>query len=259
MTERERIEQAPLGEWLAESLRATAFPSGEAELKPDGWWRSVLGEEPESQMSRRTGERLEEGTFRGASLVLSVSLARIDWILRPKLSKDEPSKGFPAIGGFAETCAHFRELMHRWFPLTPPLERLAFGAVVALPVANKAEGYARLAGYLPAVQLDAAEDSSDFLYRINRPRPSRSNIPNLRINRLSTWSVSEIQVQQVALSSPLQRPKFIQGEPAFACRVELDVNTAPKSEGQVSNQVWAELFDELLDLAGEILQGGDRP
>jgi len=259
MTERERIERAPLGEWVAESLRATAFPSGEAELKPDGWWRSVLGEEPESQMSKRTGERREEGTFRGAILILNVSVGRIDWILRPKLSKDEPSGGFPAIGGFAETCAHFRELMHRWFPLSPPLERLAFGAVVVLPVANKAEGYTRLARYLPAVQLDAAEDSSDFLYRINRPRPSRSKIPNLRINRLSAWSVVEIHTQQVELSSPLQRPKFIQGEPAFTCRVELDVNTAPKFDGQFSNKVCTELFDELLDLAGEILQAGDRP
>lgn len=258
MTERGRIERAPLDEWVAESLRATAFPSGETEVKPDGWWRNVLGEEPESQMSRRTGERREEGTFRGASLILNVSLARIDWVLRPKSSKEEPAEGFPAIGGFAETCAHFHELMHRWFPLSPPLERLAFGAVVSLPVANMAEGYRRLAPYLPALQL-GDEGLSDFLYRINRPRLSRSSVSNLSINRLSAWSVLEIHAQQVELSSPPQRPKVIQGEPAFACRVELDVNTSPKFTEQFSGQQCAEVFDELVELAREILQEGDRP
>lgn len=259
MTEYERIERAPLSQWIAESLRATAFPSAEAEVKSDSWWRAVLGEEPENQVVRpRTGERREEGTFQGASLILKVEPTRIDWILRPKLSTEKPPEGFSAIGSFQDSYLPFRELMRRWFPLNPPLERLAFGAAALLPVANKTEGYKRLAAYLPALHLES-KGWSDLLYRINRPRPSKSNIPSLRINRLCTWSVAQTQVQLLSLSPPPQRPQVIDLEPAFACRVELDINTSPEFEGQFSGQQCAEIFDELLDLAQEILQEGDRP
>jgi hypothetical protein len=148
--------------------------------------------------------------------------------------------------------------MARWFELSPSLDRLAFGAAALIPVQSRLEGYLLLAAYLPAVKLDA-EGSSDFMYRINRPRMSKLNIENLRINRLSTWAVIKMQYQQFRLASHAQQVKTIQGETLFADRVELDINTSPEFGGQLPKQRYPEIFNELQDLGSEILQEGDRP
>ena len=259
MTERTQIERAPVSEWIAQSLRATPFPRADAEVTPDGWWQHVLGEAPESQTIRpREGERREEGTFLGARLTLNVQPDRIDWKLSPTISGVEDLEGFPAVGSFQNICPEFRNLMHRWFTVSPPLERLALGAAVFLPVRDRIEGYKQLAEYLPAVKLDV-EGSSDFLYRINRPRMSRSSVANLRINRLSTWAISRAQSQILRISRSAQRSGVISGEPVFMCKVELDINTSPEFEGILDGQQSAEVFDEMLDLAHEILGEGDRP
>jgi hypothetical protein len=107
------------------------------------------------------------------------------------------------------------------------------------------------------MKLDA-EGSSDFLYRINRRRLSQSGIENLQINRLSTWSVARAEYQAFALESG-GIPRVIRGEPIFACRVELDVNTAAEFEGKLLPDQSLKIFTELIELAHEILLEGDRP
>src|SRR5436190_1193852 len=69
-----------------------------------------------------------------------------------------------------------------------PITRLAFGAVLAQPTEDRHSGYVQIAKYLPSIRLDV-DGSSDFLFQINRPRPSRVGIENLLINRLARWSV----------------------------------------------------------------------
>ncbi len=252
-------ERAPLSEWASESLRATAFPAADAAVNPENWWRSTVGEEPETQVNRpRSGELLQEGLFHGAKIRFKLRLGRIDWILSPVQSESELPQGFLVVGPFEEACARFRDLISRWFSLSPPLERLAFGAIAILPVPDQAHGYMRLSGYLPSVQLEP-EGSSDFSYQINRPRLSRCGISGLSINRLSKWTVARTELQSLTLG-PREGLRVIgRAERAFACRVELDMNTSPEFEGVLSPDHSVRVFDELIQLGREILQDGDRP
>lgn len=260
MTGYQEPKRIPLSEWLAEVVRATAFPSAGAEFSAENWWSHLVGEAPESKtVQPRIGELKEEGAFEGARLTLKVQPGRIDWTLTPYSSEGKPSEGgLPATLSFEKNFVHLRELMARWFELSPSLDRLAFGAAALFPVQSRLEGYLLLAAYLPAVKLDA-EGSSDFIYRINRPRMSKLNIENLRINRLSTWVVMTMQYQQFSLAPHAQPVKTIQGETLFADRVELDINTSPEFGGQLPKQRYPEIFNELQDSANEILEEGDRP
>ena len=258
MTDRAPVERVPLSEWNAESLRATVFPSADAEVSPSSWWRNVLGDEPETQVIQsRTGQRQEQGTFHGARLRLQIQPARIDWTLSPILSDAEPPQGFPAVGNFEKLCQQFRELMLRWLPFSPLADRIAFGATTLLPIASRADGYRRLSAYLPAVKLDA-DNSSDFQYRINRPRPSKAQIERLRINRLSTWTVIMLDLRTVILGAR-EEPRVLTVEPIFACRVELDINTSAQFEGKLNPSQSEKLLDEMMDLAKKILESGDHP
>lgn len=258
MNNKEEIHRANLTQWQVESLRMTAFPSHGSLVNPEGWWRSVCAQEPETQVIRaQIGERQEQGTYQGAILTLRAQQIRVDWTFTPVAPEPESRIGFLTIGQFEETCTRFSELMQRWIPLSPPLSRIAFGVIALLPVSGHAEGYERLASYLPAVKLDA-EGSSEFLYRINRRRLSKSGIKDLQINRLSTWSLLRAEYRAVSLDSGAAL-QVVQGEPIFACRVELDVNTIAGFNGILIPDQSLIVFRELVDLARESVRDGDRP
>ena len=258
MQNKEEVQRADLTQWQVESLRMSAFPAHGSLVNPEGWWRSVCAQEPETQVIRaQIGERQEQGTCQGAMLTLRAQQIRVDWTFTPVAPESESRIGFLTIGQFGETCSRFSELMQRWIPLSPPLNRIAFGVFVLLPVSGHAEGYKRLARYLPVVKLDAG-GSSEFLYRINRRRLSKSGIKDLQINRLSTWSLLRAEYRAVSLD-PGVTVQVAQGEPMFACRVELDVNTIAGFNGILIPEQSLVVFRELVDLAREIVSDGDRP
>lgn len=247
----------PIGDWLAESMRATNFPTPGAEYDPGQWWRSLLGQEPDTRVVRPgVREWKEEGGFAGGNLSLTSSPAGIvQWTLSPAPLKEVPTE-FPTVGRFVDACDAFCTLVRRWFELAPRLDRIAFGTTVLFPVANRVEGYRLLSQYLHDVRLDA-ENSTDLLYQINRRRPSRVGIEGLEINRLCKWSVAQLRVT-VQLINP--SPADVRSlTPLYAIYVELDINTAPEYRGGFEPQHSAEIFDELVLLAREIIETGDRP
>ena len=259
------VNRASLHDWEVESLRATAFLSPEGEIKPDNWWRDVVGSEPETQVFQsKLGQKHHQGTFGGGQLTLRILPSRIDWILGKlqgiavggATTPEPDAGGIPTIGHFDEICPRFSELITRWFHLGPSLTRLAFGVIVLLPISDRVEGYRRLAAYLPALKIDA-EGSSDLLYRINRKRNSESGIENLRLNRLSTWSVASVEYKQIEITSG--RATVASGEPAYTCRVEMDINTAPDFPGNFLPEKCPAVFEELIRIGSEILEKGDVP
>jgi hypothetical protein len=188
-------------------------------------------------------------------LVLVIQPARIDWLFTVADAHQMEERSIPTIGSFPQALATFRQLMLRWFALEtcPSLVRLAFGAVLFQPVDDRPTGYRRLAVYLPSVALDP-EGASDFFYQINRPRESTS-ITGLRINRLSKWSVAlhglaafSVEPATITLSTPLA-----------ACRLELDINTAPDLQGELARQQLPHVFRELVALGQQIASEGDVP
>ena len=201
------------------------------------------------------GEWREEGEFAGGTLTLLVNAAGvIQWSLVPTSPKEIPAE-FPTVGRFVDACEAFCPIVRRWFELALPLDRIAFGAVVLFPVATRRDGYVSLSQFLPDVTLDP-DNARDFLFQINRRRPSRSGIKGLEINRLSSWSVAQLRV----ITQPMTQPSAQREHPpSYACRLELDMNTAPEHRGSFVPPQSAAIFDELVALAREILEVGDRP
>lgn len=251
-------KQEPSG-WQTEALRLTAFTRDPVEADTVPLWHDLTGEDPEvSQARPREHSTTEAGPYLEGWLALGVATTRIDW--RLVVNPNEPPDGLPTIGRFDELRDTFRSLMHKWLKKSPPLNRLAFGAVLLLPVDSRQEGYRRLNGLLPSIAIDA-ENSSDFSYKINRRRPSTSGIENLEINRLSGWSVSRFTGIgfEMAVDEPTRSRAHELGEPMWACRLEVDVNSAPQFRPRLTKRALQTLLDELVGLGAEIAAEGDIP
>lgn len=242
--------------WIAESLRLTVFSIPGTVLGESAWWNSLLNEPSEINTTRPQYQ--DEGPFENGRLTLTVKANRVDWTYTPDLRKLE--EGLPSIGPFAEALDKFSGLMRRWLENSPPIKRLAFGAVLLQSAQDRITGYDAISKYLPAIKLDG-RTSSDFVYQINRPRDSRIGIQGLKVNRVSKWSVMRMQRLQVEIQSGESQatPMVIPHEKNSACRLELDINTSPEFSGDIPKQYLVSLFEELVSLGREIASKGDIP
>jgi hypothetical protein len=235
----------------------TAFPSDVPQHMEFDWWFDIVGEPSDEKTSKpKSGEYIEIGRYDPGKLILHIQHGKIDWVFTVD-EQDIELNRIPSIGPFPDILEIFLRPLRNWFnhQSCPVMHRIAFGAIVFLPVSNHQEGYETLSLYLPAVKLDPS-NSSDFLYQINRPRELNIDIPELRINRLSKWSVFKFEAGVVSL-----RADFIDHTPKttlFACRLELDINTRQDFDGEINpNQIYI-VFDELVSSAKEIISEGDK-
>lgn len=241
--------------WYAESLRLTAFPN---ELLPSfleyDWWEETVGEPPENQIyKRKIGEKIENGMLEIGKLELNIKPIRFDWILsniNDKESEVELHIDFDKI------LSSFSPLMNKWFNIEtlPPINRLAFGAILLHPVESRIDGYQFLSKYLPSVKLDP-EGSSDFFYQINRRRFSTTNVPELYINRLSKWSVANLRQMGFVISD--KSVKRYDGKNNYECRLEIDINTMQEFKYGLPNDEIIVIYNELIELGKEISEKGD--
>ena len=253
---RTEAARVPPSDWRVEFLRLTLFPSNIPEGSDD-WFSQLVGEPPDATVSHpKTGSRRDELRSEGRYLALEISPTRIDLRLSADPTVDIETEVPLELGPFPEAKEYFCKLAQKWFSLEtcPSSLRIAFGGVVVLPTDDRTSGYKQLQAYLPAVRLDP-DASSDFSYRINRPRRSRSDIPDLLVNRLNTWSVRVIQRSMLTLR-PNEASQTL-GPQHRACRLEFDINTASEYDGEFSPDVGQTLFAELVDLAEEIIRDGD--
>ncbi|HEY9669793.1 MAG TPA: hypothetical protein V6C91_23475 [Coleofasciculaceae cyanobacterium] len=254
MSDLETKERPHPAEWQAESLRLTAFLSPSAQIGEQDWWKTLIGELPDSRLSQpRTGIQQEEGTFKDdrveGKLILTIQPTRIDWQLVPP---DIPDTVFSTTGSLLDSLDSFLSLMLRWLENAPQVQRLAFGASLLQIVNDYKEGSKRLSVYLP---FNVEEDSSDLFYQINRPRKSNSaDIPNLMINRLSKWNVVLLASIVVSSSQPAQ---YISQPAQLAVRLELDINTAADFSTALPAEQLPQIFQELVELGREITREGD--
>ncbi len=248
--------------WKAEVVRVTVFPDPNPSTMMEGWWSSVVGEPPETRNSQpRLGVVQETGAFLGGILTLNVTPLRVDWILSVSITPSGSESGLPVLGDLTKIVESFCSRLNVWFDLAPPIKRLAFGCVGLQEVAGQKEGYRLLGKYLPAVTVDP-EGSSEFLYQINRPRPS-TVIDGLTINRLMKWSVARTQgVSMQLVLTPDAPGGVVSGMPMpefLAVRSELDINTSPKWAKAFAKPRLASILGELVGLGLEIVARGDVP
>jgi len=126
-------------------------------------------------------------------------------------------------------------------------------------VSTRADGYNLIGKYLHQVKIDA-EGSSDFLYMINRPRPSRV-LPESKINRLSKWSVANLQSINMQFQLATDTPVSIHASPPLeqydACRLELDISTPGERGDPIPSNMLEKVLGELIELSLEIASDGD--
>ena len=251
-----------LSVWKAEVVRVTVFPEPTPSAEMEGWWSSVTGEPPETRNSQpRLGVIQESGAFLDGVLTLNVTPLRVDWLLSVSTSPSESESGLPVLGDLTKIVESFCSRLDAWFNLAPPVKRLAFGCVGSQQVAGHKEGYELLGKYLPGVTVDP-EGSSEFLYQINRPRPS-TVIDGLIVNRLTKWSAARTQsVSMQLVLTPDAEGSVVSGVPMgefFAVRSELDINTSPKWAKPFAKRQLASILGELVGLGLEIAAKGDIP
>lgn len=247
--------------WDTESVRLTAFPIPVSPIEDVGWWEDLMGAPPEVEvvLHKEGGKKIIEGAFEQGRLVIEISPNKINFRIMPSREQVATSSGFITIGKFEQILGQFTKLTNRWLTLSscPDIQRIAFGAVLIYPVDSKATGYRQLAAYLPSVTIDP-EHSADLLYQINRTRDSATGIQNLKINRLSKWSVAQISVGDLVVE-PSRISYHGMPQSYSACRLELDINTNTERREQLPREIIPNVWQELLDLGREIVIDGDQP
>lgn len=241
--------------WEVTTLRLTCFLSPRADVGDVEWWKEIVGQVPEKEVKLpRRGSKKQEGPFGEGKLILSIKFNRIDWVFTVNPNEDPDDPTMPSLGLFTQTLALFQSMMERWLHKAPQTQRLAFGAVLISPVSDRVSGYEKLQVLLPSVQLDS-QGSSEFLYRINRPRLS-NKIEGLSINRLSKWAVESWNYMEMSLPLQLDSP-IQQGQQHFACSLELDINTSVEFQTDLPTDQVPAVFSELISLGMEISEKGD--
>lgn len=241
-------------EWISEVLRLTAFMSS-APNKPEKWWESVVSTQPFQSTTRPFYS--DVGTFKNGLLQLTIQSERIDWIYTPDPNKSY-DLGISNIGSFNIALKDFISIMQKWFSLAPEIKRLAFGANLLHIENDQVEGYKYFDKYLSkSIKLDA-EESSDFMYQINRPRFSNlSDFKELKINRVSRWLLLILNKIEFSISS--QGASLTPDEKSLltTSRLEIDINTDPKFNGVFPHDKIKLIFNELVQLGVEITEQGD--
>ena len=243
--------------WQTQYLRLIAFTIEPAFEHSRNWWRDLTGLEPQTSTEKRPRqEREDSGPYDGAELSLAVDLLRVQWTAAMALDATNPPSAVPVIGPFLEKREWFRDLMGRWLGgLDRPIRRLALAGTLLVGVDNRRAAYERLNQYLRCVDLDP--DSTDFLYRINRARPSNLGISGLVVNRLTTWA---------ALVNTFHRQMFMPADPEMVQRasessssvmLELDINTSGDRREALPQDRLGEILAELADAALDVASRGD--
>ena len=250
---RQHKGSAPRGLWQTESLRLTVFPVPESGHSAQNWWTELFDAPPDQVVTKpRSGQIEIQGVLDEGLFQLQADPMRVT-LLHTAKPPEEPIMGNHVLGPYSAASGEFAELVVKGISLGsfPRIQRLAFGAVLCQPVTDLQTGHGVLARYLPNVRID--EGTSDFLYQINRKRPS-SVINGLGVNRLSKWSMA--LVHGVILRGD---GAVVHTARELSCRAELDINSDAENKNEIPQESMGDLFSECVEFAGEIATNGDVP
>lgn len=239
--------------WHLEYLRITAFLKQPVEDAEDHW-HDVIGAPPERYSEQRQGgskvylAQSDHQQLGRIGLQVDGLMSKIDWLLGAVslIGSDQLDPVGPKLEEALPQLAGFRTGLAEKLA-NKPVQRLAIGmTVLGDAFQDRQAGYQAISGYLPNLKLDP--DSSDFFYRINRPRKS-SLLPTY-INRLSDWSVTMRLAASVSHAGGQ-----VSTRTEFRPRIQLDVNTAADYAEAIAQP--AEVLNELMETALEVTVQGD--
>lgn len=251
-----------LSDWKAETLRVSLFTTLAPAAEAAKLWAALAG-----RMSDRltvsmgpggvfsvSGE-VEAAEGKSATLTVTRQADRLDlvWTL-PYMVDEGGHATLVADIDVGSEFSRFLDRIERWSGESVACTRFAFGCTAIVNVQSKTQGYERLQELLPTVRLDPV-GSSDFLYQINRPRPSSVLADSPPINRLSKWSVGQFWLAAPDSASGAKR---LVGSKQM-CRVELDISTSSQGTQALEPKTQLALLHEMTSLASELLEQGDVP
>lgn len=243
-----------LTEWLAESLRLTAFWVPGPPLNLLELFQEIVEQDPEKiDLQPKLGRQTATWDLDFGNLILAILPGRLDWVLRPKPLPD--AAGLLSLGPFLGAMDRFSPVVERWLERATGLGRLAFGAVLLKPVETQKEICEILSGCLLHIRLDPAINS-EFFYQINYRRPSET--ADCTVNRLMKWSGMVAKSAQFTVTPGGPSVISEEGED-LAVRLEVDINTTWDSGAVLDRDRLLPLWRELVELGREIATHGERP
>jgi len=254
-------ELIAVDKWVFETLRYTSFivdfnePAGLQE-----WWKNTT-KLPNQEYTRKINGYTEKGLIENNELLMQWQPGRIDWLINSPSNNPEsnsPINNIFNIGSIESAIAEYKTLINNWLklPECPLSKRIALGGIALLQVNDRETGYVLLNKLLNNnVTLDV-HNVSDFIYQINRIRPSTST-PELSINRLVKWMVAQLTLFNIRIG--IDNSKMINSNNGlYYVRVEFDLNTNNTYNGKLDGEKQSILLNELIDVLRDVIYNGDK-
>lgn len=241
--------------WNVNTLRFTLFPSQPYSINEESW-KKIFGNPPDSYSHNiKNNKRHYEGEFGNGVMNLDLTPMRVDFNYVPK-SSVPPSEMFDlSLGPVEEVAQEFIFSMNKFLEIKdcPFAQRIAFAPSYFMPTETRMSGYKLLDKYLPKVEIDP-ENSSDFLYQINRARESKV-VNHLLINRLTKWRV--VQYQSIIPQNMKGVHLELSTNKEYSLSLEMDINSQANYKQEFDLETQRKLFNEFIELSREILSSGD--
>jgi hypothetical protein len=240
-------------DWQIENLRVTLFRFKPSPAQHQGCWEKVVGEAPEVVVQRAKGAEMhEEGPFRRGRLIAGQQTTRADWLYTCLPVNKEGEPAFQNAGNLNEELEGFLAIVEKYLEACPPVNRIAFGAGLMLPVDDHPAGYRVVKRLVPSLPVEP-EFSRDLIFQVNDPIKS-ATIPDLSVNRLRNYTVRLLTFATMVqdgelLASPTE---------LYACRLVLDFNTDAANKTELAQGKLSSLLRELEGLTHEYLAEGSR-
>lgn len=242
-------------DWVVHQLRLTLFANEPVSFTEE-LWKVVTGETEAAARMAIPGGKQYSGKFMGGMLVMGYAGNRADVILNHEDGSLGSEQEFyvPSIGKWNELSKTFHDAVTQLLSeLAWPINRVAFGAVLLLPVGTRQQSYEKLGQFLRSVSVDP--QSRELSFRINWPRTSKV-IDGLEINRITSWSSVHFARAVVQLTGSTMN--IAKAGSDYQCvRLEIDHNTSRGRKDPFKQTERLPIFDELLALADENVKTGE--
>lgn len=172
-------------DWGVTSIRLSVF-SAVGTPNAEAIFKEFFGIEPDSATTQKSAFLTElAATHQGLVYQVTVAGPKID--VKTSAPLDATSaKPLPILEHAESVRSLFKHKSADLLGRVSNVQRLAVGEHFLIPTSSRVAAYKILGSCLPSVDVDA-ENSSDFFYRINRPREIELGGKKILVNRLSQW------------------------------------------------------------------------
>jgi hypothetical protein len=239
--------------WLTESVRLSLFSSRVVKLTGENW-KQLTGQDEPEQEQKGSGRHVFASNIIGGQFHLGAIANRCDIILNPVTQTNAPEEYIPSVGQWPNSVEQFQKLTEPFLEKVPfPVVRMAFAPALLHQFADRLSAYKTLVSLVKTIK-QPPEKLNDLLFRVNWPQNSTA-VSGLILNRLTTWSVIQIQLQMLVPDGNSSTTYV--NELANALRLELDHNTDPKHIEAFDAAQLVPIYRELTNLALQNAQEGE--